>query len=88
MSTPLDRWPAMSMPISPRARTACGRTMEGTEPAEDTRTPSGASDRAMPSAIWLRAELATQRNRMCLGRSARRIPASIIHSGGTPLPPS
>jgi hypothetical protein len=42
---------------------ASGFTRDGLDPADETSTPAGASARAMPSAIWLRAELATQRNR-------------------------
>jgi len=33
------------------------------DPAEEIFTPAGASARATPSAIWLLAELATQRKR-------------------------
>ena len=35
----------------------------GADPAEATLTCAGANARANPSAIWLRAELATQRKR-------------------------
>jgi len=41
------------------------------DPADEIFMPAGASDLAIPSAIWLRAEFATQRNRKCLGWSAR-----------------
>ena len=75
------------MPISRNTWMACGRTEDGSEPAEETMTPRGARERAIPSAIWLRAEFATHRNRMCPGRKALRIAASIIHSGGTPPVP-
>ena len=61
---------------------ACGRTWVGTEPAEETVTPFGANARAMPSAIWLLAEFATQRKRKCLGASARSTDASSFHRGG------
>jgi hypothetical protein len=62
----------MSRPISLLARTVNGLSFDGAEPAEETFTPADASDRAMPSGTWLRAELATQREKMCrgLGRPA------------------
>ena len=50
------------MPMSASARTAYGLTVAGTDPALWTRTRSPNRARASPSAIWLRAELATQRN--------------------------
>src|SRR3546814_19498031 len=54
----------MAMPISAIASTAEGFTREGAEPALITVARSPSRWRARPSAIWLRAELATQRNRM------------------------
>ncbi len=78
----------MSMPISASAAIASGLTRVGWEPADHTVTPAGASDRAMPSASWLRAEFATQRNSTPRGASARRTAASSSHSGGTPAPSS
>jgi hypothetical protein len=45
---------------------ASGRTVVGLDPADQTLTPGGATDLAIPSAIWLRAELATHRNRIPL----------------------
>jgi hypothetical protein len=67
------------MPISSSTLTASGFTREGADPAEETFTPAGASARAMPSAIWLRAELATQRKRTCRGLAARSFSASASH---------
>ena len=69
----------MSMPISRSASTACGRTDVGSEPAEDTFTSGGARLRAMPSAIWLLAEFATHRKRMCRGPSSLRCSVSATH---------
>jgi len=54
----------MSIPISSRTAMASGRTLVGREPADQTLVPAGASERATPSAIGLRAELATQRKRI------------------------
>ncbi len=68
------------MPISRRTHIASGRTEAGDDPAEETITPRGASERPIPSAIWLRAEFATQRNRMCRGRRLRRASAPVLHS--------
>ena len=73
------------MPISSRTRIASGRTDAGNDPAEDTLTPCGARERAIPSAIGLRAEFATQRNRMCRGRIARSSAASVLQSPGRAL---
>lgn len=63
-ATGLDLWLEMSIPISRRTEIASGRTEVGREPADQTLTPGGAIECAIPSAIWLRAELATHRNRM------------------------
>ncbi len=41
-STPLESCPEMSIPTSARTATACGRTGDGSEPAEETLTPAGA----------------------------------------------
>src|SRR5438445_12506396 len=68
---PLARWCEISMPFSCNASTASGFSRPGSEPALKNRYPSGAMARARPSAIWLRAEFATHRNRIV----------------GTPLPP-
>jgi hypothetical protein len=54
----------MSTPISFKTATASGRTLVGREPADHTWMPGGTMVRATPSAIWLRAEFATQRKRM------------------------
>jgi hypothetical protein len=56
---------------------ANGLTFVGAEPADEIFRPAGASDRASPSAIWLVAELATQRKRMWRGRSVFNSPASV-----------
>ena len=68
------------MPISLRTWIACGRTEAGDDQAEETFTPSGARERAIPSAIWLRAEFATQRNRMCCGFIDRSSATSVLQS--------
>jgi hypothetical protein len=52
------------IPISLSAAIASGRTLVGREPADHIFTPGGARERAIPSAIWLRAEFATHRNRI------------------------
>jgi hypothetical protein len=54
----------ISFPISRITVIAAGRTDVGRDPADQILTPEGASDFAIPSAIWLRAELATHRKRM------------------------
>jgi hypothetical protein len=59
---------------------ASGFTREGCEPAEEMVTADGATERAMPSAIWLRAEFATQRKRMWRGLAARSCSASRSQS--------
>ena len=64
------------MPISSSARMASGFTRDGCDPADETVPPAGASDRAIPSASWLRAELATQRKRTWRGASSRSSSAS------------
>ena len=64
MSTDFDMCDEMSMPTSRSASMASGLTRDGSEPALCTRTRSPNFARASPSAIWLRAELATQRNRI------------------------
>ena len=71
--TLFETWPLMSIPISASASTASGLSREGCEPADEIFTVGGARARAMPSAIWLRAELATHRKRTCLGCAARII---------------
>jgi hypothetical protein len=63
-ATFFECWSVMSIPISASTSMASGRTRVGCEPAERIVTPAGASERASPSAIWLRAEFATQRKRM------------------------
>ncbi len=60
-STDFECCALTSRPSSPSAVTANGFTREGCEPADWTRTASPKSARARPSAIWERAELATQR---------------------------
>ena len=52
------------MPISAMASMAWGLTLDGCEPALITSMRSARMLRAKPSAIWLRAELATQRKRI------------------------
>ena len=61
VSTDFERWAVRSIPTSAIARTPSGFTREGAEPADCTRTASPKSLRARPSAIWERAEFATQR---------------------------
>jgi hypothetical protein len=51
------------MPISAMASIAYGFTLDGCEPALETSTLEPRSLRARPSAIWLRAEFATHRNK-------------------------
>ncbi len=75
-STLFDVWERMSIPISSSAWMASGLTREGRDPADEMMRPGGASLRAMPSAIWLRAEFATQRNRTWRGESSRSSSAS------------
>ncbi len=53
--THFECWPEMSMPISESAFTASGLSLDGWDPADETLTDGGARDRAIPSAIWLRA---------------------------------
>ena len=53
----------MSIPSSASACTASGFTPAASDPALWTRTASPKRARASPSAIWLRAEFATQRKR-------------------------
>src|SRR5262249_17789557 len=60
----------MSIPDSSIAWTASGWTRVASLPALHTRTPSGARARANPSAIWLRAELWTQRKTTARGGAA------------------
>ena len=53
------------MPISAMASMAWGLTLDGCEPALITSMHQDRGCcRAKPSAIWLRAELATQRKRI------------------------
>jgi hypothetical protein len=66
-STPFERWPRRSTPISSSARIASGFTCDGCDPADEILTSPGARERAIPSAIWLRAEFATQRKSRCRG---------------------
>ncbi len=73
------------MPISSRTRIAWGRMGAGEDPAEEMTRCAGARDRAIPSAIWLRAEFATQRNRMCRGGNAPSSAASVLQSPGGAL---
>gem|GEM_PF-2666338 len=56
-----ERWVERSIPSSAITFTAQGLTRDGWLPALCTRARPPSSCRASPSAIWLRAELATQR---------------------------
>ena len=62
VSTCLLRSGEGSIPSSANAAMANGFTRDGALPADCTRTASPNWRRARASAIWLRAELATQRN--------------------------
>jgi hypothetical protein len=73
-ATAFERQAEMSMPISFKTAMASGRTLVGREPADQTLTSGGRKARAMPSAIWLRAELATQRKQ----HAAHRAPPSAV----------
>src|SRR5215217_5981568 len=64
VSTDFENCEEMSIPASRSASIACGLTRDGCEPALCTRTRGPNLERARPSAIWLGAELATQRNRI------------------------
>ena len=70
-----DSWAEMSMPISFIASIAWGLTPRGRVPALHTRASGGAMARANPSAIWLRAELWTQRNSTLRG-------GAVMNAGG------
>src|SRR5207247_8877209 len=59
--SPLARWWDVSIPSSASAATASGWRVPGSDPALWNWNPAGAMARANPSAIWLRAEFATQR---------------------------
>jgi hypothetical protein len=61
-----DLWHDMSIPISRSTAIASGLTDVGRDPADQIFIPEGARERAIPSAIWLRAEFATHRNRTLL----------------------
>ena len=76
------------MPASRSAATASGRTEVGSDPAEETRTPSGARCRPIASPSWLRAELATHRRARGWGRlsGARGLHSSRRPSGRGPRP--
>ena len=68
-STDFDRWPDMSMPISPITAMASERTWLGFVPALATLYAFPASWRSNPSAIWLRAELPVPKNQDAHGSS-------------------
>ena len=63
VATGFECCPDMSTPRSAITAIAWGLTCEGFVPALWTRTRSPKRARARASAIWLRAELATHRNR-------------------------
>ena len=64
ISTDFEICALMSIPISAIARIAYGLTRDGSDPADCTRTSWPNNCRARPSAIWLRAEFATHKNKM------------------------
>jgi hypothetical protein len=67
----------ISIPISRSTAIASERMDAGLDPADRISTPGGAGVRAIPSAIWLRAEFATHKSgSFCVGAALERIDVS------------